>query len=69
MDQLVNAVMQKTGMPREQAEQAVNTVLGFLKERLPAPIAPASRVPGASRRARVSHAQPTNTAAPDCTEI
>lgn len=39
MDQLVNAVMQKTGMPREQAEQAVNTVLGFLKERLPAPIA------------------------------
>ena len=39
MDQLVNAVMQKTGLPREQAEQAVNTVLGFLKERLPAPVA------------------------------
>ena len=39
MDQLVNAVMQKTGLPREQAEQAVTTVLAFLKERLPAPVA------------------------------
>ncbi len=39
MDQLVNAVMEKTGLPREQAKQAVTTVLAFLKERLPAPVA------------------------------
>lgn len=38
MDQLVMAVMEKTGLPREQAEQAVNAVLAFLKERLPAPV-------------------------------
>ena len=39
MDQLVNAVMEKTGLPREQAQQAVTTVLAFLKERLPGPMA------------------------------
>jgi hypothetical protein len=39
MDQLVNLVSQKTGLPKEQAKMAVETVLGFLKEKLPAPVA------------------------------
>ena len=39
MDELVKLVQQKTGLQEAQAKQAVETVLGFLKERLPAPIA------------------------------
>ncbi len=39
MDELVNLVVQKTGISQDQARQAVNVVLGFLKERLPAPVA------------------------------
>ncbi len=39
MDELVKQVAQKTGIAEEQARTAVTTVLGFLKERLPAPIA------------------------------
>jgi len=39
MDELVRQVAQKTGIAEEQARTAVTTVLGFLKERLPAPIA------------------------------
>jgi hypothetical protein len=39
MEELVKMVAQKTGIPAAQAKQAVDTVLGFLKERLPAPIA------------------------------
>ncbi len=39
MDELVNLVVQKTGISQDQALQAVNVVLGFLKERLPAPVA------------------------------
>lgn len=39
MDELVKQVAQKTGITEDQARTAVNTVLGFLKERLPAPIA------------------------------
>ena len=39
MDELVNLVVQKTGISQDQARQAVNVVLGYLKERLPAPIA------------------------------
>jgi hypothetical protein len=39
MEELVNRVSQQTGLPQESARQAVDTVLGFLKERLPAPIA------------------------------
>lgn len=39
MDELVKLVAQRTGMPEAQAKQAVDTVIGFLKERLPAPIA------------------------------
>ena len=39
MEELVKLVAKKTGLPEATAKQAVETVLGFLKERLPAPIA------------------------------
>ncbi len=39
MDELIALVAGKVGISNEQAEQAVHTVLGFLKDRLPAPIA------------------------------
>ena len=39
MDELINQVVAKTGISEEQARTAVETVVGFLKERLPAPIA------------------------------
>jgi hypothetical protein len=39
LDELVKQVSQRVGIPEEQAKQAVETVLGFLKERLPAPLA------------------------------
>jgi hypothetical protein len=39
MDELVKLVSEKTGLPEAQAKAAAETVLGFLKEKLPAPIA------------------------------
>lgn len=39
MDELIKLVQQKTGISQDQARTAVTTVLNFLKERLPAPIA------------------------------
>ena len=39
MEELVKLVAQKTGLPPEQAKIAVQTVLGFLKQKLPAPLA------------------------------
>ena len=39
MDELVNLVAQRTGIPADKAQMAVQTVVGFLKEKLPAPIA------------------------------
>ncbi len=39
MDELVNQVVQKTGISQDQANQAVQTVIGFLKDKLPGPIA------------------------------
>lgn len=39
MDELVKLVSKKTGISEAIAKTAVETVLGFLKERLPAPIA------------------------------
>ena len=38
MDELVKKVSEKTGISEDQARTAVTTVLGFLKDRLPAPI-------------------------------
>ena len=39
MDELIRLVAQKTGIAEEQARTAVLTVLGFLKDRLPGPLA------------------------------
>ena len=39
MDELVKTVATKVGIPESQAEQAVEIVLGFLKDKLPEPIA------------------------------
>jgi len=39
MDDLVKLVAAKTGMSEDIARTAVNTVISFLKEKLPAPLA------------------------------
>jgi len=39
MDELIKLVSKKTGISEAMAKTAVDTVLGFLKERLPEPIA------------------------------
>jgi len=39
MDELVKLVSQKTGLSEELAKTAVDTVIGFLKQKLPAPVA------------------------------
>lgn len=39
MEELVQLVSARTGIAPEQARAAVETVLSFLKERLPAPLA------------------------------
>jgi hypothetical protein len=39
MDELVKLVSQKTGLSEELAKTAVDTVIGFLKQKLPAPMA------------------------------
>ena len=39
MDEMVRIVSEKTGLPAETARTAVEAVLGYLKEKLPVPIA------------------------------
>jgi hypothetical protein len=39
MDELVNLIVKKTGISKEQAETAVKTVVDFIKQKLPVPIA------------------------------
>ena len=39
MDELIELVSQRTGISAEKAQMAVQTVLGFMKDKLPAPIA------------------------------
>ncbi|MGD9406160.1 MAG: hypothetical protein PVH95_13530 [Anaerolineae bacterium] len=39
MDELVKLVSEKVGINEDQARQAVKTVVGFLKEKLPEPLA------------------------------
>jgi hypothetical protein len=39
MDELIKRITEKTGISEDQARSAVNTVAGFLKEKLPAPLA------------------------------
>ncbi|MGB9739250.1 MAG: hypothetical protein C0184_13820 [Chloroflexus aggregans] len=36
---LVDLIREKTGVSAEQAQQAIDVVIGFLKEKLPEPIA------------------------------
>jgi hypothetical protein len=39
MQQLIQQVTQRTGIPEDKARAAVDTVVGYLKERLPGPMA------------------------------
>ncbi len=39
MDQVVDMVVQRTGIPRDAAVKAVDVVIGYLKDRLPPPVA------------------------------
>ena len=39
MDELVKMVAEKTGLSEDKAKIAVDTVIGFLKNKLPEPIA------------------------------
>jgi hypothetical protein len=39
MNELIQQVCQRTGLPEDKATEAVNTVLGYLKQKLPGPIA------------------------------
>ena len=39
MDEIIRQVTERTGISEQQARTAVETVIGFLKTRLPAPIA------------------------------
>ncbi|MEP6819574.1 MAG: hypothetical protein ABJA18_08575 [bacterium] len=39
MEELIKQVTAKTGISEDQAKSAITTVLGFLKDKLPAPIA------------------------------
>jgi hypothetical protein len=41
MDEMINAVAGKTGLSPDQSRAAVESVIGFLKEKLPAPLASA----------------------------
>lgn len=38
MDELIKLVVEKTGISDQQAKMAVDTVLTFLKQKLPAPV-------------------------------
>ena len=39
MDEIIKRITEKTGISEDQARTAVTTVSGFLKEKLPAPLA------------------------------
>jgi nucleoid DNA-binding protein len=39
MNELINVIVQKTGISQENAQQAVQVTLGFLKTKLPTPLA------------------------------
>jgi hypothetical protein len=39
MDELIKRIAEKTGLPEDKAKMAAETAIGFLKEKLPAPIA------------------------------
>ena len=39
MNEIIQRLVDKTGLSEDKARAAVDTVMGFLKEKLPAPIA------------------------------
>lgn len=39
IDQLINQVAERTGLSPDKARTAVDTVVGFLKDKLPGPVA------------------------------
>ena len=39
MNELINTLTQKTGLPADKASVAAETVINFLKSKLPAPVA------------------------------
>ncbi len=39
MNEIIQRLIERTGLPEDKAEAAVETVLGYLKEKLPAPVA------------------------------
>jgi uncharacterized protein (DUF2267 family) len=39
MDELIKMVTEKAGISEDQARQAIEAVMGFLKDKLPGPIA------------------------------
>jgi len=39
MEELIKRITEKTGISEDQARTAITTVSGFLKEKLPAPLA------------------------------
>ncbi len=39
MEELIKLVSKKVGLSEDQAKLAVNTVIGYLKKKLPAPVA------------------------------
>ena len=39
MKELINVIVQKTGISEENAQKAMQVTLGFLKAKLPAPVA------------------------------
>jgi hypothetical protein len=39
MDELLKQVQEKTGLPADKAQDAIDAVLNFLSDKLPAPIA------------------------------
>ena len=39
MKELINTIVQKTGISEENSQEAVQVMLGFLKTKLPAPVA------------------------------
>ncbi len=38
MDELINQITERTGIPHDVAKQAADVVIGFLKQKLPGPI-------------------------------
>jgi hypothetical protein len=39
MNEIIQRLIERTGLPEDKAAVAVDTVVGFLKERLPSPVA------------------------------